>query len=395
MTSDASTRLRLAVVASHPIQYQAPLFRTLAESADLTVFYCHRATPEQQAAAGFGVAFDWDIDLFCGYRHDFLHNVSHDPGTHHFAGCDAPEVGARLSTGRFDALLAMGWNLKFYWQAIFAAKRLGVPVLTRGDSHLETPRGMLKSIVKALAYPPLLRVFDGALYVGAKNRAYYERYLYPASRLHFAPHCVDVDWFAQRATDQARSDVRAARGIAPDAFVVLFAGKLVEFKRPLDLARAASRLRALGRPIEILVAGSGAFEAELIAYAREFGVALHLLGFCNQMEMPAAYAACDALALPSDGRESWGLVANEAIACGRPIIVSDACGCARDLASAGRVFAMGDIGDFAQAIDHVRRAPPASAVFSALSERYSLRAASAGILAACRQAISTGAKAAS
>ena len=106
------------------------------------------------------------------------------------------------------------------------------------------------------------------------------------------------------------------------------------------------------------MAGSGELEAHVEAAAAASGVPLHLLGFRNQTEMPAAYAAADCLVLPSDGRETWGLVANEALACGRPIIVSDACGCAPDLGCdgrAGRTFPMGDTEALARAIGRSRR----------------------------------------
>ena len=78
--------------------------------------------------------------------------------------------------------------------------------------------------------------------------------------------------------------------------------------------------------------------------------------------MPACYAACDVLVLPSTGRETWGLVANEALACGRPIIVSDAVGCAPDLAAdgvVGRTFPLGNYKAF-EAIAAVLDDPPPS-----------------------------------
>src|SRR5215471_434914 len=97
--------MRLAVVTSHPVQYQAPLFRELTRRLDLTVFFAHRATPQDQAEAGFGVGFNWDIDLITGYRHVFLHSVAKRPGLDHFAGCDTPQIGKELAAGRFDAVL--------------------------------------------------------------------------------------------------------------------------------------------------------------------------------------------------------------------------------------------------------------------------------------------------
>src|SRR5581483_5306236 len=176
----------------------------------------------------------------------------------HFAGCDNPEISEQLQRGAFDALLVTGWHLKCYWQAIWAAKRRGIPVMVRGDSHLATPRGRLKRAGKAVVYPAALRVFDAALYVGEWSRRYWQHYGYPAHRLVFSPHCVDNAWFAARATEEAGARLRAAHGIEPNAKVVLFAGKLVPFKRVTDAALAAGILSGQQRPVTLMIAGSGA-----------------------------------------------------------------------------------------------------------------------------------------
>ena len=144
MTAAAAPGRRLAIVASHPIQYQAPLFRELASRFDLSVLFAHRATEEDQAKAGFGVRFDWDVDLLSGYAHVFMDNVASRPGLGGFFGCDTPEIYARLAEGKFDAVLVSGWHFKSYRQAALAAKRLGLPLLVRGDSHLGTQRSWPK-----------------------------------------------------------------------------------------------------------------------------------------------------------------------------------------------------------------------------------------------------------
>src|ERR1044072_9096864 len=100
--------MRLAAIASHPIQSHARLFRALARRLELMVFFAHRATPADQAKAGFGVDFEWDIDLHSGYDHVFLRNVANKPGLDRFSGCDTPEVGALLAEGRFDGVLVQG-----------------------------------------------------------------------------------------------------------------------------------------------------------------------------------------------------------------------------------------------------------------------------------------------
>lgn len=375
--------LRLAIVASHPVQYYSPLFRALATRLDLTVFYAHRATENDQAKAGFGVGFEWDIDLLSGYRHEFLQNVASKPGLDHFTGVDTPEIGRHLRTREFDAVLLMGWFLKCFHQALWAAKRLRIPVLVRGDSHLDTPRSRWKSLAKEMTYPIFLRSFDGALIVGERNRAYWRHYRYPESHMFDAPHCVDNDWFASRATDAARVSMRTKLGIAPDTKVVLFAGKIVAFKRPLDVIAATKLVKAQGFDIEVLVAGAGPLEQELIAAARKTDVRLHMWGFCNQSKMPCAYAASDVLVLPSDGRESWGLVVNEALACGRPIVLSDAVGCAPDMAAHlgdCAVFPVGDIKALAATLQQMIKDPLDPTRIASTAAAFSVEAACSGIV---------------
>ncbi|MBV9995191.1 MAG: glycosyltransferase family 4 protein [Caulobacteraceae bacterium] len=372
----------LAICASHPIQYQAPLFRELAKGLDVTVFFAHRATPDDQSRAGFGVEFDWDVDLLSGYPHQFLGNAARDPGLHHFAGCDTPQIREEFARRRFDGLMVMGWHLKCFWQAVWAAKRSGVPVMVRGDSKLGTPRTVFKRAAKILAYPLALRAFDVGLYVGQESRRYWEHYLYPRRRLVFSPHCIDTDWFAEHATQAAGSALRAEHGIGPDEKVVLFAGRLVPLKRPLDLVAAAGRLKEQGRPLTLLVAGSGPLGEAMGAAADHEGVKIVQLGFCNQTQMPAVYAAADMLVLPSNGAETWGLVANEALAAGCPVIVSSACGCAPDLVGdgeAGRWFEAGDIAALAERIASLMDRPPSKTVIAKRAGRYSVALAAAGV----------------
>lgn len=381
--------MRLAIVASHPVQYYAPLFRCLAARLNLTVFYAHRATPIDHAGAGFGVAFDWDIDLLSGYRYYFLENVAESPGLDHFAGVDTPEIAKRLHSGRFDAVLLMGWHLKAFHQALWASKWLRIPVLVRGDSQLNTPRAAWKRWAKTITYPSFLRCFDAALVVGKRNRDYWLHYGYPSARIFSSCHCVDNNWFSARASQSSRVSLRTRLGIARDTKVVLFAGKLVPFKRPLDLVAAAARVRSEGMAVEILVAGTGVLQADMQRLASDLSIPLHMLGFRNQTEMPAAYAAADLLALPSDGHETWGLVVNEALACHRPVVISDAIGCAPDMVEYigdRAIFRMGDICAFTTSLRDVILNPLSRRKLAEIAEEFSLDSACMGIDRALRAA---------
>ena len=342
---------RLGFLVSHPIQYYAPIFRELAKRCDLTVFYAHRQTAEGQAQAGFGVAFEWDVDLLSGYESRFLTNVATAPSTDRFDGCDTPGIADEIARGRFDAFIVPGWALRSYWQAVRASRRLGVPVLVRGDSQLGTRRGAFVRLAKSLVFSHLLRRFDGYLYVGERNRQYLAHYGAPADRLFFAPHCIDNAAFAV-ASARARAAAPPREPGGPRQ--VLFAGKLVARKHPADVLRAAARIR--GAEVEVVFAGAGELEPDLKELARSEQVRARFLGFRNQSELPAVYAAADLLVLPSDGLETWGLVVNEAMACGVPAVVSDAVGCGPDLIEEGRtgaVFPLGDVGALSAAMETV------------------------------------------
>lgn len=343
--------MRLGVLATHPIQNHAPIFRELARQSDLSVYFAHRQTPEGQAKAGFGVAFEWDVDLLAGYDNVFLDNRSRRPATNKFFGCDTPDIDEAIGRGRFDAFMVTGWGVKSYWQAVRACRRKNVPVLIRGDSQLAARRSLPLRLAKELAYPRLLGLFDGFLYVGQRNRDYLRHYGIPDKRLFFSPHCVDNDSFASTAKAERQKD-----GDRRGTKLVLFAGKLVERKRPFDVIRALALAATRGLRAEVAFVGAGELEDSLRREAASSGIVATFHGFQNQSRMPLIYAAADLLVLPSDYQETWGLVVNEAMACGVPAVVSDAVGCGPDLIDPGRtgaVFPFGDIAALAEAIRSV------------------------------------------
>jgi glycosyltransferase involved in cell wall biosynthesis len=129
----------------------------------------------------------------------------------------------------------------------------------------------------------------------------------------------------------------------------LFVGRFICEKRPLDFADAIERV-ARRMPVVGVMAGDGPLRPEIEARVRDRNLPIRLLGFRNQSALPALYAAAQVLVLPS--QETWGLVANEAMACGLPVVVSTSAGCALDLITpdTGATCALGDVDGLAQAI---------------------------------------------
>jgi glycosyltransferase involved in cell wall biosynthesis len=343
-------RKRLAIVTTHPIQYQSPWFRALANhpQLDTEVLFCHRATPKEQAAAGFNVEFEWDISLLDGYTHRFVKNVAENPSVLTFGGLNNPELPRIIERERFDAVLVNGWHYRSAWQAIRACWRTGTPVMVRSDSHLRTKRSAAKLALKWPLYRWFISRFDACLPVGEWSKDYFLHYGARPERIFTVPHVVDTDYLAKESQQLAtrRGELRASWQLASDQVVYLFAGKFVEKKRPIDFVRAIAKAATKGASVAGLMVGDGPLKAECEQVAVEQHAPIRFAGFLNQSEMPMAYVAADALVLPSDGGETWGLVVNEAMGSGRPCFVSDKVGCGPDLIQpgiTGDIFSLGDI----------------------------------------------------
>lgn len=311
---------------------------------DLTVLYAMIPSASQQGT-GFGVAFEWDRPLLDGYGYTVLENCAKVPSQTSFSGCDTPGIFARLRRDRPDAVLVNGWVSKTCIQALVACRRLGIPCLVRGEANLLRPRAAWKHVVHRV----LLRQYSACLAIGKANLDFYRFHGCPADRLFLAPYAVDNDYFSGQAESRLarRHEIRASFGVPDEVCVFLFAGKLEGKKHPLDIIEAVSGMAGNQRAgIHVLMAGSGPLQAECETRVRAMNLPVTFTGFLNQSRLPDAYAAADALILPSDAGETWGLVVNEAMASGLPAIVSDHVGCQRDLVEegvTGFVFPLGNV----------------------------------------------------
>lgn len=352
---------RLAIVLSHPVQYYSPWFRWLrAHTAlEFRVFYLWEFGVTARRDPQFGTTFQWDVDLLAGYDSEFVPNVSPDPGTHHFNGLDNPTLTARLAAWKPGAVLLFGYNWRAHQQALWWARRRGIPLLFRGDSHLLRRASL--TFLRRLPLQLLYRQFAAITYVGAANRDYFATLGVPAHRLFFAPHSVNAEHFNPEdpATRAEAGRLRRELGLT-DKRVVLFAGKFSEAKQPVELLAAFLSV-ATGRDALVFV-GDGAEKSKLTALAATRpDVHVRFLPFANQSEMPARYRLADIFVLPSKGHyETWGLAVNEAMHLGVPCVVSDVVGCQRDLvtpAETGWVFPAEDPAALAATLTSALRAP--------------------------------------
>lgn len=376
----------LAIVTSHPIQYQAPLWRALAAAGvRFEVWFLTPHAVQPTLDREFGATFAWDTDLLAGYPSRFL-PVNTDWRLDRFNGVRVQASWRSLLRDHgVTHLWIEGWRFATLWQAAFAAHRLGVAVWLRGESHDLRREAGVRAWLKRSALARLFARIDRFLCIGAANRRFYLARGIEPSRLVAAPYCIDHEGFARAAADlrPARASLRHRWNVPDDAVCLLFCGKLIPKKRPLDLVAAAPQaVLPRGRRIHLLFVGEGRLRNELEARLQSPDApGATLAGFLNQSEIPAALVAADCLVLPSDHGETWGLVVNEALAAGLPSIVSDRCGCAEDLVlpqGPAQVFPCGDISALAQAIEQVTLHPPPAEFLLRLGQAHSpLRTAAA------------------
>ena len=345
---------RLAYFVSHPIQYQAPLLRLIAEDPDidLTVFFFSDFSLKAYQDKEFGKTIKWDVPLTEGYKHHFLKYWGPSRRASWIKQPVAIDIHHQLEKGNFDAVWVHGWSWFCCLQAILAAKQLGIPVLLRGDSNivLETTDFFKKS-TKKFVFSWLFRKIDAFLYVGSCNKQFYQHYGVEESRLFLFPYAVDNNFFRNKAllASSGRETLRQSLNLNPGRQIILYAGKLIDLKRTQDLLAAYRTLSIDGvqepEPY-LLFVGDGILREELESVSRSTGWnSIRFLGFRNQSEMPTMYDLCDVFVLPSRF-EAWGLAINEVMNAGKAVVVSDIVGCAIDLVKDnqnGRIFPVGDV----------------------------------------------------
>lgn len=342
---------KLAIVTTHPIQYNAPLFKLLTERRNIhvKVFYTWERGAEK-FDKGFGRTFQWDIPLLEGYEYTFVSNQGN--AGKRFWDVKNPGLIEAIKEWQPDAILVYGWNYRSHLKVLryFDGK---IKVLFRGDSTLIGEKKGIKKWMRKVILRWIYSHVDFALYVGTSNKCYFLQNGLRENQLIFVPHAIDNDRFANESSQQIdyRKSLLQSLGLDEQKKIILFAGKFQKKKNVGLLVKAFHNLNIPS--LNLVLVGNGEEEQELRKMAEHTGN-IHFLPFQNQAMIPAVYRMGQIFCLPSQGYdETWGLAVNEAMACGRAIIVSNEVGCAVDLVEAGvngYVFESGNVADLQEKI---------------------------------------------
>ncbi len=250
----------------------------------------------------------------------------------------------RLDPTRYEAALLQGY-WPWPWAVILAWCRWrGLPTIMSSDTQLpveggpvtQAPKRGLRRTLKRAVLTRFLRLSAFFLPAGSRQWAYFAHYGVPAERMRVHHMTVNVGWFKARA-EEARADRVALRrrlGLPEDAIVLVYVGRLVARKAPSVLLEAYAKVRREFPACRLVLVGEGPERQGLASLAGVFGVEVRLAGFQQGLDLVDWYAAADVFVLPSL-QEPWGLVINEALACGLPVVTTDAVGAVDDLVHEG------------------------------------------------------------
>ncbi|MBD2358436.1 glycosyltransferase family 4 protein [Tolypothrix sp. FACHB-123] len=348
-------KFRVLVIASHPVPYSVPLFRLMAQhpKLDILVAYCSLQGVKAEFDSQFGVEIAWDIPLLDGYPWIQVQNNYGKPRLGNFFGLINLGLWKLISQGSFDAVISYtGYSYASFWIAAIVAKLNRICFIFSTDASTIQPRDrkQWKNSLKKLLLPSIFTLGDFILVSSTPGKQMVHSLGIPEDKIVLTPSSVDNDWWSSQVTLVDVKAIREQWNIPENAHVILFCAKLQPWKRPHDSLRAFAKANVSGS--YLVFAGDGPLRLELEAEAKALGVAeqVRFLGFVNQSQLPSVYRSANLFVFSSE-YEPFGVVVNEAMLCGCPVVVSDHVGAHYDLVENGEtgfVYPCGSIDALAE-----------------------------------------------
>ena len=332
--------MSLVILSTHPIQYQAPVYRYVQSELGIpvTAIYGSDFSVFGYRDREFGVDLAWDNDLLSGYTSIFLSRSARG-GADSAETVSARGIGSALRHLQPEAILLTGYRPRFDLGAFLSAHRTGCPLLLRAETtDHAVRRGPLKRRTRDTFLRKFYRRFSKLLYIGQRSRDHYVRLGAREEQLVFSPYCVDPSVFQVEdgVRQRLRTETRRVLKLTDEQYVLLLCGKLVPQKGPDLLLEAVKELKLpLREQVAVLFLGEGHLRESLQDLAESSpAITARFAGFQHQRSLSQFYSAADMLVMPSVS-ETWGLVVNEALHHGLPCVVSNTVGAAPDLVEEG------------------------------------------------------------
>ena len=352
---------RVVIMTEIIAPYRIPVFNVLArqQNIDLHVIFLSETDASLRQWPVYGSEIRFSYEVLPSWRkrigrYNLLLNAS---------------VVEALQRAAPDVIVCGGYNYVASWQALRWANRNKVQFLLWCESTVSDRRNE-RRLVESLKQT-FLRGCDAFVVPGESALRYLENMGVRRDAIFVAPNAVDIELFSVLAKKARGQDHCLRTQLAlPDRYF-LFVGRLVKEKGVFDLLRAYQQLPDAARQeVGLVLAGDGPLRASLEAMARDiFPGTIHFAGFVQRDELAQYYGLSECLVLPTH-TDTWGLVVNEAMACGLPVICTDVAGCTSDLVREnGRLVEPENVAQLSAAMQEIALDPALRSRMSAESEK--------------------------
>ena len=267
----------------------------------------------------------------------------------------------KLKENNCDVIVIQGWNYVSHWIVFLTSFFLKLPILLRVEMPLnhEVSKSRWKLLIKKAILKPLFKNISLFLSIGKQNAEFYKSYGIDENKILFSPYAVDNDFYRNSylKLKDKKDELKLKYKVNKYKNIILFVGKFIDKKKPLDLIKAFHNLKKDDSCL--LFVGEGNLRADMEKYIEKNKIQnIILTGFINQNELPNFYTIADLFVLPSGVGETWGLVINEAMNYDLPIIVSSTVGSCDDLVrDNGLTFKEGDTDDLSNKLNEILSKP--------------------------------------
>ena len=241
-----------------------------------------------------------------------------------------PTLYQRLVKEKYKLIFLAGWIHPVCLTFMILSKFFGIPVIVDSDTPLFSSTPRWKQIIKRMIYPILFKMPTMFLPAGKRQANYLAHYGVPPNKIILEKMTVDVieiQRYIRQLKEDSLEHFRKRFGLSTDDFVFLFVGRLIERKGIKELLQAFSKINR--RQAKLIIVGDGPLKL-YVEHVSKNSSYLHYAGRLEKQALFDMYFISNVFILPAHW-EPWGLVINEAMAAGKPVIVSDQLGCIDDL----------------------------------------------------------------
>jgi glycosyltransferase involved in cell wall biosynthesis len=343
--------VRVALLTEIISPYRIPVFNALArlKGIELHVIFLAETDPTQRDWLVYKDEIEFSYEVLPAWRWRW-------GGWHILVNRG---MWSALGRCRPNSILCGGYNHPAFWEA-----------LTWTKFHSAHFAAWIESTSLDQRHPSVLSKFFKQMFirncvsfaVPGKSSADYVRSMgAPAERIHTAPNAVDIRRFATLARLVREREQQCRAELVLPRRYFLYAGRIVPEKGVFQLLEAYTRLAPeLRSQVGLVFVGEGTARNELMKNAANINPGTVVFpGFAQRDQLAAFYALAEVLVFPTLS-DPWGLVVNEAMACGLPIIATDVAGCTADLVhdrENGYVIPVANVGELADAMAAVARDP--------------------------------------